>query len=87
MSKNNYRTLNGLYKALSPIVNNLAGKYQIGKNADDIAIFCNNYPYEPLGGSAITHLLPVLKRANWMIRNNYTEHRVELIVWCDNDII
>lgn len=87
MSNKNYRTLDGLYKALSPIVANLIGGYQIEKNDDDIAIFCNSFRFEPVGSCAIEHLLPVLKRANWMVRCNDLEDRVELLVWIDNDII
>ena len=87
MSKKNYRTLDGLYKALEPIVKNLAGGYQIEKNEEDISIFCNSYDFEPVGGSAIIRLLPVLKRANWMIRASYYEKRVELLVWLVDDTI
>lgn len=87
MSKKNYRTLDGLYKALEPIVNNLVGGYKIEKNEEDISIFCNSYELEPVGGIAIIHLLPVLKRANWMVRASYYEKKVELLVWLDNDTI
>lgn len=87
MSKKNYRTLDGLYKAILPIVNNLAGGYQIEKNEEDIAIFCNSYKLEPIGGYAITRLLPVLKRAAWMVHTNTFEQRVELLVWLDDDTI
>lgn len=87
MSNKNYRTLDGLYKALAPIVNNLVGGYKIEKNEDDIAIFCNNYRFEPMGSYAIEHLLPVIKRANWMVRCNDLEDRVELLVWINDDII
>lgn len=87
MSKKNYRTLDGLYKALLPIVANLVGGYKIVKNEEDIAIFCNSYKLEPVGGEAITRLLPVLKRANWMVRTNTFEQRVELLVWLVDDTI
>ncbi len=87
MNKRNYRTLDGLYKALQPIVNNLVGGYHIVKNEEDIAIFCNSYKLEPVGGYAITRLLPVLKRANWMVRTNTFEQRVELLVWLVDDTI
>lgn len=86
MSKKNYRTLDGLYKALLPIVNNLVGEYKIVKNEEDISIFCNTYELEPVSGIAIIHLLPVLKRANWMVRYSYYEKRVELLVWLCDDI-
>lgn len=87
MSKKNYRTLDGLYKAILPIVNKLAGGYQIEKNVEDISIFCNSYELEPVGGYAIIRLLPVLKRAHWMVRTNTVEKRVELLVWLDDDTI
>ena len=87
MSKKNYRTLDGLYKALEPIVKNLVGGYQIVKNKEDIAIFCNSYKLAPVEGYAIIRFLPVLKRANWMVRTNTFEARVELLVWlCDDTI-
>lgn len=85
MSNKNYRTLDGLYKALVPIVANLVGGYQIEKNEEDIAIYCNSYRFEPVGSLAILRLLPVLKRANWMVRCNDLYDRVELLVWLDND--
>lgn len=85
MSNKNYRTLDGIFKALAPIVNNLVGGYQMEKNDEDIAIFCKSYDYEPFGGIPIIHLLPVLKRANWMVRTNYLEKRIELLVWVDDD--
>lgn len=87
MSNKNYRTLDGLYKALEPIVKNLAGGYQIEKNEEDISIFCNSYKLEPIGGYAIIRLLPVLKRAAWMVRTNTFEQRVELLVWLVDDTI
>ena len=87
MNKKNYRTLDGLFKAIKPIVANLVGDYKIVKNEEDIAIFCNSYKFEPVGGYAITRLLPVLKRANWMVRTNRFEERVELLVWLNDDTI
>lgn len=85
MSKRNYRTLDGIFKALAPIVKHLVGGYQIERNDEDIAIYCNSYTFEPFGGYAIIHLLPVLKRTNWMIRANSYEKRVELLVWENDD--
>lgn len=85
MSNKKFRTLDGLYKALEPIVNNLVGGYKIERDGDDIAIFCNSYRFEPVGSYAIIRLLPVLKRAKWMVRCNDLYDRVELLVWLDND--
>lgn len=86
MSKKNYRTLDGLYKALEPIIKNSVCGYQIEKNGGGISIFCNSYEFEPVGGSIIIRLLPVLKRANWMVRASYYKKRVELLVWLCDDI-
>ena len=85
MKKNKFKTLDGLYKALLPIVNNLVGGYKIEMNVEDVAIFCTSYEDEPFAGYAIIHLLPILKRATWMVRRNSYDKRVELLVWVDND--
>lgn len=87
MSNKNYRTLKGLYKALVPIVTGMVGGYEIEENEDDIAIFVKNYNDEPISGYGIEQLLPVLKRANWMVRYNSFENRVELLVWICDDLI
>ena len=86
MNKKNYRTLNGLYKALLPITNNYCGMCKMEKNKEDIAIFFNNYPDEPISGHDIERLLPVLKRANWMVRHNTYEARIEILTWISYDI-
>lgn len=85
MSNKNYRTLDGIFKALAPIVQRLAGECKIERNDEDIAIYCNNYVDEPFGGYAIIRLLPVLKRATWMVRRNSIEKRIELLVWVNDD--
>lgn len=87
MSNKNYRTLDGLFKALVPIVNHLAGEYKIERNDEDIAIYCNSYIYEPFGDYAIIRLLPILKRAHWMVRRHSIEKRIELLVWVNDDNI
>lgn len=87
MSNKNYRTLDGLYKALAPIVQRLAGEYKIERYDEDIAIYCNNYVDEPFGGNAIIRLLPILKRAYWMVRRHSIEKRIELLVWVNDDDI
>ena len=86
MNKKNYRTLDGLYKALLPIVNNKLCDCQIEKNRKDIRIYGNLYREQPLYGADIEHLLPILKRACWMVRTNTFEARVEILVWLCNDI-
>lgn len=87
MSKKNYRTLNGLYKALLPITNNYCGMCKMEKNEKDVAIFFNYYPDEPICGVDIVKLLPVLKRTNWMVRRNFYEGRIEILTWVKDDII
>ena len=87
MSKKNYRTLDGLYKALLPITNNYCGQCKMQKNEEDIAIFFNYYPDEPISGLDIVKLLPVLKRAEWMVRRNSYERRIEILTWVNHDTI
>ena len=87
MKKNKFKTLGGLYKALLPIVNNYMGQCKMEKNAENIAIFFNYYPDEPICGHDIVKLLPVLKRASWMVRHNSYEKRIEILTWIDNDTI
>lgn len=87
MSNKNYRTMDGIYKALLPIVNNHLSDYQIEKNRKDIRIFGNLYNEQPLYGTDIERLLPVLKRTCWMVRRNIVNDRVELLVWVYNDIV
>ena len=86
MSKRNYRTLDGIYKALLPITNNYCGMCKMEKNKEDIAIFFNYYPDEPISGHDIVKLLPVLKRTNWIVRRNSYEGRIEILVWLCDDI-
>lgn len=87
MSKKNYRTLDGLYKALLPIVNNYCGQCKMEKNEDDIAIFFDDHYDASIYGPDIVRLVPVLKRANWMVRHNTYEKRLEILVWIDSDTI
>lgn len=84
MNKKNYRTLDGIYKALLPITNNYCGMCEMQKNEEDIAIFFNDYPEEPISGPDIVKLLPVLKRTNWMVRRNSYERRIEILTWVNN---
>lgn len=85
MSNKKYRTLDGLYKALVPVTNNYCGMCKMKKNEEDIAIFFNDYPDEPICGTDIVKLLPVLKRANWIVRRNTYEKRIEILTWVSND--
>lgn len=87
MNKKNYRTLNGLYKALLPITNNYCGMCKMEKNEKDIAIFFGGLYEDIIYGPDIVRLLPILKRANWMVRRNYSKIRLEILVWIDNGTI
>lgn len=87
MSKKNYRTLDGLYKALLPITNNYCGMCKMEKNEKDITIFFGVHYEDIIYGPDIVRLLPVLKRANWMVRRNYSKIRLEILVWIDNGTI
>ena len=85
MSNKNYRTLDGLYKALERILNNSLSEYRIEKNDADLAIFSAINGYDVIANFAIETLLPILKRAVWMVRRNNIKDRMELLVWIDND--
>lgn len=85
MKKNKFKTLDGLYKALERIMVNSLSEYRIEKNVKDIAIFSAIYGYDVVGFFVIETLLPVLKRAVWMVRRNNIKDRIELLVWIDND--
>ena len=87
MSKKNYRTLDGLYKALLPLVNTLPCKYQIEKHDADLAIYSVTNGYDVVAMFVIENLLPVLRRAHWLVRYNTFKERVELLVWLHNDTI
>ena len=87
MSKRNYRTLDGLYKALVPLVNTLPCEYQIEKNRKDLAIYSVVNGYDVIAMFVIEDLLPVLRRAQWLVRYDTLKERVELLVWLHNDTI
>ncbi len=87
MNKRNYRTLDGLYKALVPLVNTLPCEYQIEKHVVDLAIYSAVKGYDVIAMFVIETLLPVLRRADWMVRYNSSRERVELLVWIYNDSI
>lgn len=87
MSNKKYRTLDGLYKALVPVTNNYCGMCKVQKNEEDIAIFFNYYPDEPICGADIVKLLPVLKRSYWIVRRNTYEKRIEILTWVSDDTI
>lgn len=87
MNKKNYRTLEGIYNALLPIVNSEFCDCHIEKNRKTIQIYGKLYHDQPLFGCDIELFLPVLKDASWMVRHNLVEDRVELLVWLSNGTI
>lgn len=85
MSKKNYRTLDGLYKAILKRKTHVATDYTFLKNDEDIIIFNSDYPHGGVSGVLIEDLMPVLKRSCWMIRHNLLLDRIELTIWICND--
>lgn len=87
MNKNKFKTLDGLYKALLTLVNTLPCEHQIEKNRKDIAIYSVVNGYDVIAMFVIEDLLPVLRRAQWLVHYNTLKERVELLVWLHNDTI
>lgn len=85
MSKKNYRTLNGLFKAIQKHCNEYCSEYTLQKNDEEIIVFNPEYEDAAFSGMLIEDLIPVLKRALWMMRYNSIERRIELLVWIGND--
>lgn len=85
MSNKNYRTLDGLYKALLKQKLHCASDYTFQKNDEDITIFNAEYSHGSISGFLIEDLMPVLKKSVWMVRHSYLHDRVELIVWIADD--
>lgn len=87
MSNKNYRTINGLYKALLPAIKHFGADYEIIKNDEDVTIFSATETDGMICGTDIEYLMPILKRCCWMIRRNTLEQRIELVVWNVDDTI
>lgn len=86
MSKKNYRTLDGLFKALQKQKKTYAYEYTIEKNNADVIIYNSEDTQGAISGMLIEDLMPVLKRATWMISHSNIHDRIELVVWVSYDI-
>ena len=86
MSNKNYRTLDGLYKALLKRKKTYACEYTFRKEGWNVIIFNSEETDGFISGLLIEDLMPVLKRSYWMISYSQLYSRMELVVWVDNDI-
>ena len=86
MSNKNYRTLDGLYKAILKLKKTYAYEYTIVKNDEDVIVYNSEDTHGAISGMLIEDLMPVLKRATWMISHSYIPDRIELVVWIDYGI-
>lgn len=84
MSNKNYRTLDGLYKAILKLKKTYAYNYAVQKNDTDIDIFNADDFQGAISGMLIEDLMPVLKRSSWMIHHCCFPDRIELVVWIDD---
>ena len=87
MSNKNYRTLDGLYKAILKLKKTYAYEYACRKNKKDVVIFNSEEKEGTISRILIEDLMPVLKRSDWMIRYSEYLQRMELVVWINDDII
>lgn len=85
MNKKNYRTLDGLYKALQKRIGTYAYHYTIQKNEDDVVIYCDENPSACISGLLIYDLVPVLDRSVWMVDYNRLQDRIEILAWLIDD--
>lgn len=85
MSKKNYRTLDGLYKALQKQKRTYADVYTFEKTDEDIIIFNAEDSQGAISGTLIEDLMPVLKRSCWMVSHDYLHNRMQLVVWLIDD--
>ena len=84
MSNKNYRTLDGLYKAILKLKKTYAYDYAVQKNDTDIDIFNAEDFQGAISGMLIEDIMPVLKRSSWMIQHSSFPDRIELVVWIDD---
>lgn len=85
MSKKNYRTLDGLYKALQKRMGTYSYHYTIQKNENEVAIYCDEDPSASISGQLINDLVPVLDRSVWMVYHNHLHDRIEILAWIVDD--
>ena len=86
MSKKNYRTLDGLYRALQKHKKTYAYEYTIQKNNEDVIIYNSKDTQGSISGMLIEDLMPVLNRSTWMISYSEYRQRMELVVWVSYDV-
>lgn len=85
MSNKNYRTLDGLYKAILKLKKTFAYEYACRKNEKKVVIFNSEDKEGAISGILIEDLMPVLKRSYWMIRYSEYRQRMELVAWVNDD--
>lgn len=86
MSKKNYRTLDGLYRALQKHKKTYAYEYTIQKNNADVIVYNSEDTQGAISGMLIEDLMPVLNRSTWMISHSNIHDRIELVVWVSYDV-
>lgn len=86
MSKKNYRTLDGLYKALLKRKRTYAYEYKFVKKEWDVIVYNSEDNQGAISGVFLEDLMPVLKRCYWMISYNSHLDRMELVAWVRDDI-
>lgn len=86
MSKKNYRTLDGLFKALQKQKKAYAWEYTFEKKEWDVIVYNSEDNQGAISGVFLEDLMPILKRCYWMISYNSHHERMELIAWVRDDI-
>lgn len=87
MSNKNYRTLDGLYKALQKRKRTYAYEYTFLKKEWDVIVYNSEDKDGAISGVLIEDLMPVLKRCYWMVSYNSHLDRMELVAWIRDDNI
>ncbi len=87
MSNKNYRTLDGLYKALLKRKRTYAYEYTFLKREWEIIVYNSEDNHGAISGVFMEDLMPVLKRCYWMVSYNCHLDRMELVAWVKDGII
>lgn len=87
MNKKNYRTLDGLYKALLKQKKTYTYEYTFVKKGWDVIVYNSEDNQGAIRSVFLEDLMPVLKRCYWMISYNSHLDRMELVAWVKDDII
>lgn len=85
MSNKNYRTLDGLYKAILKRKGDYSYRYTIEKKGWNVIIFNSEDDEGTISGLLIEDLIPVLKKCYWMISYDDYRERMELVAWVNDD--